>query len=152
MTPAQQEQWFESYMQNTDILHFVIDYRRKRTIGSVALYGFSDKICQIGKLMIGEADMRGNGLGRRSFLMAMTVAVKCLGIEEFYLSVHEDNIIAKNIYDSIGFRKAGEHPFWGGGIEVDMAVTKSRFFTVNQEIKEINLFSEDGNSLMNAKV
>lgn len=142
ITEKKQQEWFNEYIQNMDVIFWAIDYQRKRTVGTVALYEMCDKECQIGKIVIGEDSARGHNLSRLSFLMAMGIGIKYFGIEKFSLSVHEANKAAITIYSKIGFQKCGSHNF-GGGIEFDMKIEKERLIHENPEISEVKLFTEN---------
>lgn len=142
-----QEKWFDLYIHDKDVLFFVIDYKRIRTVGSIALYNFQNNKCQIGKIIVGEGKARGHNIGRKSFLMAMCVGIKYLGIREFGLSVHENNNIARNIYEKIGFRINGRHSFATGGTEFEMTITVDEILNKNKEVDEILLFEENDKTM-----
>ena len=120
ITEQMQEDWFGSYLEEPDVYYFAIDFKKKRTVGSLALYDFDDNRCQIGRVMIGDSDAHGHGVARCAFLMAMGIANTYLDINEFYLSVHEDNLAARKIYDKLGFHVTDKHPFVNGGSEYEM--------------------------------
>ena len=143
ITQYMQQEWFNSYIRSKDVIFFAIDYKRKGTVGTVALYEIQGNVCQIGKMIIGEDKARGHDLGRLSFLMAMSVGINYLGIEEFALSVHEDNRTAFAIYERIGFEKTGSHNFEGGGSESEMKIGKEEAIRKNPEIMDIKLYGEN---------
>ena len=121
-----QLRWFGNYLNQNGILFFVIDYKKTKTVGSFALYNVRGSECEIGKLVIGEQEARGHHVAQKAFLMAMGIADIYIGINKFLLSVHEDNIPAKIIYERLGFEKYGLHPFEKGGFEEEMQVTADR--------------------------
>lgn len=143
ISEEQQEDWFYKYIHNGDVLFFVIDYKRFRSVGTVALSDFKDDICEIGKIVIGEDMARGNNLGEISLLMAMCAGTYNLGIDKFYLTVNEENTIALHIYEKLGFEVTGSHRLPWGGTELDMTATAGVLCRRNQEIEHIMLFRED---------
>ena len=66
VTEIMQEKWFRTYLSDPDVIFFAVDYRRYRTVGAIALYGFDGKTCQIGKVIIGEKEAQGQGQESRS--------------------------------------------------------------------------------------
>lgn len=143
ITKSRQKEWFCQYILNEEVLFFSIDYRRMRAAGTVALSGFRDDFCEIGKLVVGEEMARGNSLGRLSFLMAMCIGSRNLGIREYRLTVNEENAAAVHIYRKLGFHITGSHtPEWGG-TELEMSVLYSDICRINPETDRITLFMED---------
>ena len=143
ITEKMQQEWFDEYIQNRDVIFWAIDYERMRTVGTVAIYEIHDKECQIGKIVIGEDTARGHNLSRLSFLMAMSIGIKYIGIEEFNLSVHENNRVAYTVYSKIGFEKCGSHCFEGGGREFEMKIEKESVIHKNPETAKIKLYREN---------
>ncbi len=149
LTPAgnisrsRQEAWFDEYIRNGDVLFFCADYRRMRTAGTVALSGLKDGSCEIGKLVVGEKAARGNGLGRLSFLMAMCIGSRNMGITEYTLTVNEKNAAAVHIYQKLGFRITGSRmPAWGG-TELEMSVLFGDVCRNSREADQVMLFMEN---------
>lgn len=149
ITEKMQQEWFERYILNNGCYFFVVDYKRKRTVGTVALYEIHGNECQIGKIVIGEDEAKGHSLGRLSFLMAMTIGIKYLGIEKFKLSVHEANIAAYTVYSKIGFNKYGSHDFEGGGLEFEMKIGREKAIHENPEMMKIKLYKENETEIIN---
>ena len=140
ITKEMQEQWYEDYIQNQDIF-FVIDYKRMRSVGTIALYEFEEDNCCIGKIVIGEKSLRGKSIGYFSCLMAMCIGIREFDLKKFKLSVHEQNNAALKLYDRLGFKKVGEHPFYDLGYEYDMELSTEDILSL--DIKDIVLFKEN---------
>lgn len=138
-----QKRWYEQYVKNKDILFFTLDYKQIRTVGSIALYNFQTNTCQIGKVLIGNPEMRRRGLGYGAFLLAMCIGIQKLGIQYFLLSVHENNKPALNLYQKIGFEQNGKHPAQNGGNEWEMYLNKNNFVTLNEPTKNVWLYKEN---------
>lgn len=138
-----QMNWFSKYILDPDICFFSIDYKSFRTIGSLALYEFDNDNCSIGKIVIGNDVARGNHLGRKAFLMAMSIGVNFFHVKEFHCDVHSENIPALKTYLAVGFRKSGEHLFEKGGIEYEMTLPVKRLLSENEEIYSFWLYKEN---------
>lgn len=144
ITKEAQIKWFDKYLEDKNTLFFtIVDKEREATVGSVALYNFGNDRCEVGKIVIGDSSSHGKGIGYRSLLLAITVAIKKLQMRGFRLDVHEDNIPARNIYDKVGFNVIGKHAFEKGGYELEMEITCDRFFEKNPIAETINVFMED---------
>lgn len=144
VTEDMQEKWFGAYLSDPDVVFFAVDYRRCRTVGSIALYEFEGETCQIGKVVIGEKSAGGQGLGLKAFLMTARVGMECLGIRKFLLSVHEENARARAVYEKLGFRITGSHAFAGGGKELEMEASGGEIFGRHRVADKIYVFQEDG--------
>lgn len=143
ITPESQKRWFERYQQDTNILFFaVIVKERQKLIGSVALYGFLDDKCKVGRIVIGDPSSHGKGIGYEALLLAISVAIRKLGIKIIGLDVHEDNIPARKIYDKAGFKVITKHEFEKGGQELEMEITSRFFYEVNASAESIRVFQE----------
>lgn len=146
ITEEMQKQWFDRYLSDLDTLFFaVVDKTSNKHVGSVAIYGFKDNSCEIGRIVIGDSSSHGKGIGYGSLLLAMAVAIQVLGIHTITLDVHEDNEPAKRIYEKAGFRIIGNHQFVKGGYELEMFITSEQFYLVNESAKDILVFMEDEN-------
>lgn len=144
ITEEAQIKWFDKYLEDKSTLFFsIVDKERKTTVGSVALYNFNKDSCDVGKIIIGDPASHGKGIGYRSLLLAITVAIKQLEIRCFRLDVHEDNIPARNIYEKVGFKVIGKHAFEKGGFELEMEIASDCFFGLNPIAETINVFMED---------
>lgn len=142
LTTETQIRWYEDYLENEDILFFaVVDHTEGKTIGSVALYGFHDKTCEVGKIVIGDASERGKGIGYYSLLMVMCIGIQYLEIDLFKLKVCEDNCAAYSMYKKAGFEEIARHPFIRGGIEIEMRISKENFERQNHILNDIYIYS-----------
>jgi len=140
ITPKMQKQWYQKYLQNNDELIFAIDeiHHLHRLVGSVSLYNFKNNSAEIGKILIGDPDAHGRGMGRKSFIIALLIGFQCLGLTKITCSVHPDNISAYRSYTKIGFQIIGEHPSpTGEGLEKELEITPKQLFTTNPFISDI---------------
>ena len=143
ITPDMQLKWYEDYLSDNDTLLFsVIDKSNNNMVGSVALYGFKNGVCSVGKIVIGDISARGKGIGYGSLLLAMTIAFTKLSVKTIKLNVHEDNQPALSIYEKAGFNVCGKHDFDKGGQELEMELNADDFFHSNDAYRVINV-SED---------
>lgn len=122
ITEEMQRNWYQSYLENEHDLVFAIEETvdLKRVVGSLSLYDWNKelKICEIGKIQIGDAEAHGKGIGRRALVMAMKIAFQRLGITKIVASVHPDNVQAYHNDMKVGFRVVGETASLVGGNEL----------------------------------
>lgn len=145
ISAEQQNEWYKDYLENKDVLFFaVIDKNESKTIGSVALYDFRGKSCEVGKIMIGDASERGKGIGYYSLLMAICIGIQYLDMDVFHLNVNKDNRVAYSIYKRAGFEEIGQHPFAGGGTELEMKILRESFQIQNRIVKDICIYIGSG--------
>ena len=144
ITPEKQLEWYRTYQKNPNTLFFaVVDKGKNLVIGTVALYSFNGKSCEVGRILIGDSTSHGKGIGYKSLILAMSVAIDKLGITDFILNVHENNLAARKIYDRAGFLEYGKHDFPKGGIELEMKINSEQFYAKNPEAKTIKVYLED---------
>ena len=100
ITRDMQEKWYEGYLRDMDSMVFAIEetQRLKRMVGSLALYNFENGEAEIGRLQIGDLEARGHGIGGKSFILAMAVGFKKLGLKRIYASVNRENLAAYKSY------------------------------------------------------
>lgn len=143
ISPESQQEWFDRYLADDDILFFsIIVKERDAVVGSVAVYGMHEGQCEVGRIVIGDSSVHGKGIGYGSLLMAMAIAVNRLDIRTVRLDVHEDNAPARRIYEKAGFHIVGSHPFAKGGLELEMEISATEFYQMNQLTQEIHIGEE----------
>ena len=111
ITSEMQRKWYMDYLENEDEITCAIDEisELNRVVGSVSLYNFQDDVVEIGKIQIGDEEASGRGIGRKSLVMAMTIAFKLLGVNKVISSVHQNNIAAHKNDIKVGFHIVGKH-------------------------------------------
>lgn len=135
-----EEKWFHEYLNDKSSCFFSItDQATGRMVGSLALYDIAGDTCEIGKIVIGDPSAHGKQIGYNSFLLAMIVGIHQLGIENFRLNVHTENLAALSIYVKIGFIITGSHDFIKGGKEIEMSIDRKRFYACNPSWKDVIL-------------
>ena len=142
-----QKNWFDRYLSDRDNLTFVIEENQflKRVVGSLSIYGFREHEAEIGKIVIGDAEAHGKQVGYRALLLALSYGYKFLRINKFLLNVHEDNVAARTIYQKVGFKIVGQHPFIKGGDELEMELPKDLFEHKNSSVKDIMYYNVEEN-------
>ena len=139
ITPQMQEEWYERYLKNTDEVTFAIDETKdlNRMVGSVSLYNFNGNTAEIGKIQIGDEEANGRGIGRKSLVMAMSIAFKMMNIDKIVGSVHQENIAAHKNDIRIGFQIVGKHEAPMGGIEDEIEIDEKKLMEVNTYVDKI---------------
>jgi Acetyltransferases, including N-acetylases of ribosomal proteins len=140
ITPEMQLKWFKNYIIDNNILFFSITNSTDGiVVGSLAIYGISNGIAEIGKIIIGDPLSHGKGLGYVSLVMAMQIGFEKLCIDYFTLNCHEDNVAALKSYLRAGFTEKCRHLFIKGGYEIEMSINKYEFQKRNTIINDIHI-------------
>jgi RimJ/RimL family protein N-acetyltransferase len=107
ISPEQHLRWFGEYRERDDDFVFVIEdtKSRGRAVGQAAIYhvDWQARRAEFGRLMMGEAYARGQGLAKEATLLLVHEALAEWGLAEMFLEVKEDNQRAVALYLSCGF-------------------------------------------------
>lgn len=99
--------WYKHYLDLDNDFVFMILSKEMGNIpiGQVSLYAidWKNKIGEYGRLMIGHHLARGKGLAKSASQLILRIAFDMLGLERIILEVKDNNVVAKSIYQSIGF-------------------------------------------------
>ncbi|MFT9495982.1 GNAT family N-acetyltransferase [Anaerosolibacter sp.] len=108
----QQLSWFHSYESKENDLMFIIEEIESinKPIGAISLYNIDKEAqnAEFGRLMIGEVEARGKGLGLTATKALCRFGFAELNLKEIYLEVFHDNKSAISIYRNAGFCIDGE--------------------------------------------
>ena len=115
----------------------------KHMVGSLSLYNFHDEEAEIGRLQIGDLSARGMGIGGKSFVLAMAIGFKKMGLKRIYASVHRENIAAYKSYLSnwISNLWISFEAFAVGGVEDEIEITFSELTQANKYLSAIKINS-----------
>ena len=118
IAPAQHGAWYKRYQDRDDDFVFVIEETEtlQRAVGQVSLYKVDWQAgrCEFGRLMIGDPEAAGLGLGRMATECLIGYAFSELALREIYLEVTSGNLRAIAIYLACGFERIESR----AGIEV----------------------------------
>ena len=107
ISPEKHLSWFEQYRQRDDDFVFVIEdsKNRGRAVGQAAIYhvDWAARRAEFGRLMMGEAAARGQGLAKEATVLLVDESLTRWGLAEVFLEVKEDNQVAVALYLSCGF-------------------------------------------------
>ena len=75
----------------------------------IAVYNLDPSIgtAEFGRLLIGEREILGKGIGREASELAIALSASA-GLSELYLSVLKSNVKARALYDKLGFTVTSE--------------------------------------------
>ncbi len=105
ITELQQECWFQNYLSNQDELIFGIHETEHlhRLVGSMSLFHFDGKQCELGRIMIGDEAAHGQHIGSNAIRAILMVAFQKLLISKVHLHVYQSNVPAVTVYRNVGF-------------------------------------------------
>ncbi len=72
-------------------------------IGHAEIYKSEDRIAKLCRILIGDENRRGQGLGEKIVTQLVEFSFNKLGAEEVELNVYDWNISAINCYQKVGF-------------------------------------------------
>ena len=111
-----------------------------RIIGSVALYDFDMDSAHTGKIVIGDKEAKGYGLGFWGWALAIHIGFQKLGISKYKAEAHEENIASQKTIKKLGFQKVGRHAFDPFGFETDFVLDKYDFQKLHEFLPKVELF------------
>lgn len=108
ISQAQEEQWFEDYLRDTNRHIFGIETLQGKLIGNVALehVNWKDRCAELG-IVIGEKDHWDQGYGTEAVRALLGFAFREMNLHRVFLRVFEDNVRAIRCYEKCGFQHEG---------------------------------------------
>ena len=102
--------WMESALKKTKEINFIVFAKNiKKDIGMISLLDidYRNQKCEVGRVLIGEKEFRGNGFGRSILNLCIDYAFNHLNMQKIYIEVFSDNLPAIKLYKSCGFIEDG---------------------------------------------
>ncbi len=104
----QRQEWFEEYLKDKSSFMFSIYTRDGVFLGGNSIYNFESdkKTAEYGRLLVDKNTSIEQGIekaGEKATKAALEIAKKRLNVENVYMTVWDDNIAAKRIYEKQGF-------------------------------------------------
>jgi RimJ/RimL family protein N-acetyltransferase len=133
ISQAQEEQWFDDYLQDTNRHVFGIETLHGKLIGNIALesVNWKDRCAELG-IVIGEKDHWNKGYGTEAVRTLLGFAFREMNLHRVFLRVFDDNTRAIHCYEKCGFQHEGrlrEAEFSSGRYrdELLMGILRSEF-------------------------
>ncbi|PQZ53255.1 GNAT family N-acetyltransferase [Bacillus sp. MYb209] len=109
------EQQLDSYIESTNyenantLAFKVVDEETKKVIGHISLgqIDYINMSARIGKVLVGDTNMRGRSIGKQMMKAVLNIAFKELKLHRVTLGVFDFNTSAITCYEKIGFAKEG---------------------------------------------
>ncbi|HDR7743316.1 TPA: GNAT family protein [Bacillus pacificus] len=104
------EKQLEKYIESANTLAFkVIDEESGKVIGHISLGRIDNinKSARIGKVLVGDTEMRGRSIGKHMMKAVLHIAFEELKLHRVTLGVFDFNTSAISCYEKIGFVKEG---------------------------------------------
>ncbi len=111
ISSEQQINWYKSYeTKNNDLMFIISENSSNISFATVSLYNidFISSSAEFGRIMIGENDFRGKGLGSKITSAIVHYAFEKLKLTTVYLEVFSDNFAAIKTYEKVGFISSSE--------------------------------------------
>ena len=141
-TKEQNEKWIESVLNKKNEINLIAyEKENDRPVGMISLIDIDQRNqkCEIGRVLIGNAEDRKKGYGKHLISLALEYAFLHLNMRKVYLEVFADNASAIRFYEKNGFVQDGrfaEHIYKNGKFKdvVHMSLFK-KDFQIDKEIK-----------------
>jgi len=103
VSEIEQEHWFEKLCTRPDRYVWAVE-ANDQYIGNMGLYHI-DLVHRRAEAwtLLGEAGWRGQGLGREAMALLLDYGFDGLGLHKIYLHVDQENVIAREMYEKLGF-------------------------------------------------
>lgn len=130
ITKEMQIDWYKGYLNSKDEMMFAIEETEelRRVVGSLALYNFKEEQTEVGKLLIGDIEAHGRGIGVNSLKAVLGLVFHELKKERVVLHVYSRNLAAVRIYKKVGFEILEKH-LNNGMEELTMNINKEKYMS-----------------------
>ena len=141
ITPEMQKSWYEDYLTDDSIVMFAIEETEglNRLVGSCGIYDFNGKESNCGKIIIGDPEAGGKGVGYRGELLSLHTGFQKFGFEYYIREVNTENIKSLKMTSKLGFKKTGERSLEYGGSEYLYKMTRDEFYTAHPELISVEV-------------
>ena len=110
-TMASEVEWFARYAVDPTAFCFTITLKGGRTIGMLGIkIDWRERTGEFGRFLIGDPLSLGRGYGREAARVVLEFAKSELRLRSVWLAVTQDNVVALNLYRSLGFVEASRFP------------------------------------------
>lgn len=139
--PESQKKWYKSYLAKEDDYMFAIDEigELNRMIGTVAIYDIDKAtgMAECGRFLIGDAAVKGKGLGKISMILCLHLGFKYLGVKKYHADVYIDNIAALKADHYAGFVDVGLKEASDGKMMQMIELEPEHFYSVHPFTREL---------------
>ena len=141
ITPEMQSEWFKKNNADESCYMFAIEEIRdlNRLVGSVALYNINGDTCECGRILIGDNEAHGRGIGYLAITLVLYLGFEKLGLNKIIADVYADNIPARKNNTKAGFEIVGRHIDNDGYEILEIAVTKGDFYGKHGFLDELEI-------------
>jgi len=141
ITREKQLEWFKRINADDDCYMFAIEETSilNRVIGSLSLYNFRKDCVEYGRLMIGDDEAHGKGLGFRAVSSLIYFAFEELKNAAVECIIHKENIACLKANYKVGFTVRGELPLPEGGNELLLKVERDGFYKKHDFLDSITI-------------
>lgn len=109
-TKEQNEKWIENVLNKKNELNLIAyEKENNRPVGMISLIDIDQRNqkCEIGRVLIGNAEDRKKGYGKHLLSLVLEYAFLHLNMRKVYLEVFAENSSAVRFYEKVGFIQDG---------------------------------------------
>ena len=109
-TKEHNEKWIENILNKKNELNLIAyEKENNRPVGMISLIDIDQRNqkCEIGRVLIGNAEDRKKGYGKHLLSLVLEYAFLHLNMRKVYLEVFADNASAVRFYEKAGFIQDG---------------------------------------------
>lgn len=119
ISARQQRNWYEKQLSDSSEINLVVAKPDGTGIGTVSIYHIDrrSRKAEWGRLIIGDPEIRGGGIGSEIEVLVLQYAFEHLNLHKLYCEVLVENASVVSLHKKFGFKEEGifrEHVFKGG--------------------------------------
>jgi UDP-4-amino-4,6-dideoxy-N-acetyl-beta-L-altrosamine N-acetyltransferase len=116
---ASQREWFAAQRNKTEDVNFAVSALDGTLVGTISLIGIDgrNRRAEMGRVFIGDEQLRHAGMGREMTFLAIEYAFDHLNVDKLTCEVLSGNGPARELYAKFGFKEEGvlrQHVFKSG--------------------------------------
>lgn len=107
VTYEEQVLWYKNYLNNENEIMFIIENKFDHVpIGTISItnINWDNNTGHIGRVMVGNSNLRGKGIGKESIKSISKFAINTLGLKQLFAEIYKDNISSIQSFKKAGYK------------------------------------------------